>query len=120
MILPSNQSSAATTNPIPVAGKRWSQCVVSAAAIASVSYALGVLPWYLSQFPARLTLDSADQLLQALGRRPLDNSHPVAVTLLLRTVNSDPGLYVFLQYLFVSLAFGAVFGLASHGFSTRP
>src|SRR5258708_6986858 len=55
MIIASNQSSAATTKPIPVAAKQWSQSIAIAAAISSVSYALGVLPWYLSQFPARLT-----------------------------------------------------------------
>ena len=42
------------------------------------------LPYFLKDFPANVTSDSNTQLLQAIGKEPLSNHHPVAHTLVIR------------------------------------
>lgn len=89
------------------------------AGAAAAALAIGALPWYLAQYPGRLTWDTVDQLWQAAGTKSLDNAHPVFFTLLLRGLYPHIGAYVLLQILGFACAMGLVLALAAKRFSLR-
>lgn len=88
-------------------------------ALSAFAFALGVLPWYLVERPSVFTLDSLDQLLQAAGRRTIDDWHPPFLTLVLRLLHERDDVYTVLQIALCSVCVGLAFGLAAVGFDPR-
>jgi hypothetical protein len=81
-----------------------------------VAFAVGALPWYVVQFPGMLTLDSIAQLWQVSGIIPLDTWNPLLITLILKALHGRADIYVFLQYVVVSIIIGICYAQAAAGF----
>ena len=54
--------------------------------LAWLGFMVFYIPWYLFNYPGIITLDTLDQLKQAADISPLNDHHPVLLTLLMRAV----------------------------------
>ena len=86
------------------------------AALMTLCLMLAWLPWFLSQYPGILSVDSRNQMRTALGLDPMADYHPVFHTLLIRwalvigralfgTNQEGTAVYSVLQMLFMALSF---------------
>src|SRR5262245_4205108 len=98
----------------------WSQglCALAPSALASAAaFVVGCAPWYAAQFPSTGTLDTLDQLRQAAGTAPLNDAHPIALTLILRLFGVNPTAFVVGQHLLLAITVGVAFATAAVGFT---